>query len=333
MKKIVLIILGYILLISNSFALEERPEEITFGASIPNFKTVNGLGTAIDLADFTFVSHGGDQSQKIDSLTPAISAKFFNEQGNGGFELNILNGANSSSVTLDGTVGSANFLDVIPITGVASPGAYRAGVVGTLNVKQEINMFNIVSFKKLDSIPENFTFLEKFNPEIGLMINRTSYEISVDDTFASSSLYHLGETVTSKSLGPVLSLYQEKKLNDINTKLFLGSKLALLATTETLNADQNRSTSNNYNVTDKYDHLSGRLKLTAGFIKKTEQGSNFYIIGAVDIANDVSSIENPRCVAGQDCDSAEYAATATPAHLKSQTTVSPTFMIGYKKTF
>ena len=333
MKKIVLIILGYILLISNSFALEERPEEITFGASIPNFKTVNGLGTAINLGDFTFVSHGEDQSQKIDSLTPAISAKFFNEQGNGGFELNILNGANSSSVTLDGTVGLANFLDVIPITGVASPGAYRADVVGTLNVKQEINMFNIVSFKKLDSIPENFTFLEQFNPEIGLMINRTSYEISVDDTFASSSLYHLGETVTSKSLGPVLSLYKEKKLNDINTKLILGSKLALLATTETLNADQNKSTSNNYNITDKYDHLSGRLKLTAGFIKKTEQGSNFYIIGAVDIANDVSSIENPRCVAGQDCDSAEYAATATPAHLKRQFTVSPTFMIGYKKTF
>ena len=333
MKKIVLIILGYILLISNSFALEERPEEITFGASIPNFKTVNGLGTAINLGDFTFVSHGEDQSQKIDSLTPAISAKFFNEQGNGGFELNILNGANSSTATLDGTVGLANYLDVIPITGVASPGAYRTDVVGTLNVKQEINMFNIVSFKKLDSIPENFTFLEKFNPEIGLMINRTSYEISVDDTFASSSLYHLGETVTSKSLGPVLSLYKEKKLNDINTKLILGSKLALLATTETLNADQNKSTSNNYNITDKYDHLSGRLKLTAGFIKKTEQGSNFYIIGAVDIANDVSSIENPRCVAGQDCDSAEYAATATPAHLKRQFTVSPTFMIGYKKTF
>ena len=333
MKKIVLIILGYILLISNSFALEERPEEITFGASIPNFKTVNGLGTAINLGDFTFVSHGGDQSQKIDSLTPAISAKFFNEQGNGGFELNILNGANSSSVTLDGTVGLANYLDVIPITGVASPGAYRTDVVGTLNVKQEINMFNIVSFKKLDSVPENFNFLEQFNPEIGLMINRTSYEISVDDTVDSLTKYHLGETVTSKSLGPVLSLYKEKKLNDTNTKLILGSKLALLATTETLNADQNKSTSNNYNITDKYDHLSGRLKLTAGFIKKTEQGSNFYIIGAVDIANDVSSIENPRCVAGQDCDSAEYASTATPAHLKRQFTVSPTFMIGYKKTF
>ena len=333
MKKIVLIILGYILLISNSFALEERPEEITFGASIPNFKTVNGLGTAINLGDFTFVSHGEDQSQKIDSLTPAISAKFFNEQGNGGFELNILNGANSSTATLDGTVGLANYLDVIPITGVASPGAYRTDVVGTLNVKQEINMFNIVSFKKLDSVPENFNFLEQFNPEIGLMINRTSYEISVDDTVDSLSKYHLGETVTSKSLGPVLSLYKEKKLNDINTKLILGSKLALLATTETLNADQNKSTSNNYNITDKYDHLSGRLKLTAGFIKKTEQGSNFYIIGAVDIANDVSSIENPRCVAGQDCDSAEYAATATPAHLKRQFTVSPTFMIGYKKTF
>ena len=158
MKKIVLIILGYILLISNSFALEERPEEITFGASIPNFKTVNGLGTAINLSDFTFVSHGGDQSQKIDSLTPAISAKFFNEQGNGGFELNILDGANSSTATLDGTVGLANYLDLIPITGVASPGAFSYNVVDTLIVKQEINMFNIVSFKKLDSVPKNFNF-------------------------------------------------------------------------------------------------------------------------------------------------------------------------------
>ena len=334
MTRSILIILGYIIILSNAYALEERPEEFTFGASIPNIKTVNGLGTAIDLGDFTFVSHGGDQSQKIDFLTPAISAKFFNETGNGGFELNILNGANSSTATLDGTVGSANFLDIIPITGVASPGAYRYFVVGTLNAKQEINMFNMVSFKKLDSVPENFNFLEQFNPEIGIMINRTSYEISVDDTFASSSLYHLGETVTSKSLGPVLSLYQEKKLNDINTKLILGSKLALLATRETLNADQtNQVGYANYNLTDKYNHLSGRLKLTAGFIKKIEQGSNFYIIGAVDIANDVSSIENPRCVAGQDCDSAEYAATATPAHLKRQTTVSPSIMIGYKKTF
>ena len=218
MKKIVLIILGYILLISNSFALEERPEEITFGASIPNFKTVNGLGTAINLVDFTFVSHGEDQSQKIDSLTPAISAKFFNEQGNGGFELNILNGANSSTATLDGTVGVSKFFRCNSNNWCCISWSISYSVVGTLNVKQEINMFNIVSFKKLDSIPENFTFLEQFNPEIGLMINRTSYEISVDDTFASSSLYHLGETVTSKSLGPVLSLYKEKKLNDIKYK-------------------------------------------------------------------------------------------------------------------
>ena len=76
----VLLASTFFLFSTNSFAdikdIKLEVEEMTIGASIPNIKTVNGLGTAIDLANFTFVSHGGDQSQKIDFLTPSIFGKF-----------------------------------------------------------------------------------------------------------------------------------------------------------------------------------------------------------------------------------------------------------------
>ena len=329
LKKITLITLGYILISSNTYALEETPA-FTFGATVPNIKTVNGLGTAIDFNTFVFVGHGEDHSQKIDFLTPTISTKFLT--GNGGFELTFLKGASDNeTIILDGTVGNQNFLDVIPIDGTISPGAYRNSVIRSLSLNQSIEKINVVYFNELNSLPEGLNFLAQFNPEIGIMINRTRYDIYVDDS-QNQSFYHLDETVTSKSIGPVLSLYKEKNFIDANTKLTLGSKFALLATNETLQANQN-TIRGNYSAKDKANHLSGMFKLTAGITKKTEQGSSFYILGAVDIANDVSSIKNPRCVAGQDCDDASYAGTQRSAHLVRQTAISPSMTIGFKKKF
>ena len=337
LKKITLITLGYILISSNTYALEETPA-FTFGATVPNIKTVNGLGTAIDFNTFVFVGHGEDHSQKIDFLTPTISTKFLT--GNGGFELTFLKGASDNeSIILDGSlVANASFMDIIPVDGTISPGAFRRTVESSvLSLNQSIEKANIVYFTELNSIPENLNFLAQFNPEIGIMINRTSYEISVDDS-VNESQYHLDEKVTSKSIGPVLSLYKEKNLNDVNTKLILGSKFALLATNEILQANQsgvleNTNAVQNYSANDKSNHLSGMFKLTAGITKKTEQGSSFYILGAVDIANDVSSIKNPRCVAGQDCNTAAYAASQRSAHLVRQTAISPSLTIGFKKKF
>ena len=332
----------FFLFSTNSFAdikdIKLEVEEMTIGASIPNIKTVNGLGTAIDLSDFTFVSHGGDQSQKIDFLTPSIFGKFYNDNKDAGFELNVLNGSDKSSVSLDGTVGDAAFLDVIPVSGLASPGAYAGGVVSTLSVKQEINNFSLMPFKKLElsSVPQNFSFLKDLNPEVGFLINRTAYKINVTEP---NALYYLKESVTSNSFGPVLSIYKERKLNESNndTKIVLGSKIALLYTRENLDAYNGRNIDdiviNDYQASDSDKHLSGMLSFTAGLVKKNDQGGNFFILGSVNIANDVSSIKNPRCSTGQDCDSAAYVATVTPAHLERETTISPSIKIGYKKTF
>ena len=331
----------FFLFSTNSFAdikdIKLEVEEMTIGASIPNIKTVNGLGTAIDLSDFTFVSHGGDQSQKIDFLTPSIFGKFYNNNKDAGFELNVLNGSDTSSVSLDGTVGAANFLDVIPVSGVASPGQFRAGVVSTLSVKQQINNFSLMPFKKLElsSVPQNFSFLKDLNPEVGFLINRTAYKINVTDPDA---LYYLKESVKSTSFGPVLSIYKERKLNESNndTKIVLGSKIALLYTRENLDAYNGGILLEgiaDYQASDSDKHLSGMLSFTAGLVKKNDQGGNFFILGSVNIANDVSSIKNPRCSTGQDCDDATYVATVTPAHLERQTTISPSIKIGYKKTF
>ena len=333
----------FFLFSTNSFAdikdIKLEVEEMTIGASIPNIKTVNGLGTAIDLNDFTFVSHGGDQSQKIDFLTPSIFGKFYNNNKDAGFELNVLNGSDTSSVSLDGTVGDANFLDIIPVSGVASPGAYALSAVSTLSVKQEINNFSVMPFKKLElsSVPQNFSFLKDLNPEVGFLINRTAYKINVTEP---NALYYLKESVTSTSFGPVLSIYKERKLNESNndTKIVLGSKIALLYTRENLDANNGGTRAEsldnfNYQANDSNKHLSGMLSFTAGLVKKNDQGGNFFILGSVNIANDVSSIKNPRCSTGQDCDDATYVATVTPAHLERQTTISPSIKIGYKKTF
>lgn len=331
----------FFLFSTNSFAdikdIKLEVEEMTIGASIPNIKTVNGLGTAIDLNDFTFVSHGGDQSQKIDFLTPSIFGKFYNNNKDAGFELNVLNGSDTSSVSLDGTVGAANFLDVIPVSGVASPGAYVLDAVSTLSVKQEINNFSVMPFKKLElsSVPQNFSFLKDLNPEVGFLINRTAYKINVTEP---NALYYLKESVKSTSFGPVLSIYKERKLNEFNndTKIVLGSKIALLYTRENLDAYNGGILLEgiaDYQASDSDKHLSGMLSFTAGLVKKNDQGGNFFILGSVNIANDVSSIKNPRCSTGQDCDDATYVATVTPAHLERQTTISPSIKIGYKKTF
>ena len=331
----------FFLFSTNSFAdikdIKLEVEEMTIGASIPNIKTVNGLGTAIDLVDFTFVSHGGDQSQKIDFLTPSIFGKFYNNNKDAGFELNVLNGSDTSSVSLDGTVGAANYLDIIPVSGVASPGAFRTDVVSTLSVKQQINNFSLMPFKKLElsSVHQNFSFLKDLNPEVGFLINRTAYKINVTDPDA---LYYLKESVTSTSFGPVLSIYKERKLNESNndTKIVLGSKIALLYTRENLDAYNGGNVSgtiNHYQASDSDKHLSGMLSFTAGLVKKNDQGGNFFILGSVNIANDVSSIKNPRCSTGQNCNDATYVATVTPAHLERQTTISPSIKIGYKKTF
>ena len=331
----------FFLFSTNSFAdikdIKLEVEEMTIGASIPNIKTVNGLGTAIDDVDFIFFSHGGDQSQKIDFLTPSIFGKFYNNNKDAGFELNVLNGSDTSSVSLDGTVGAANYLDIIPVSGVASPGAFRFGVVSTLSVKQQINNFSLMPFKKLElsSVHQNFSFLKDLNPEVGFLINRTAYKINVTEP---NALYYLKESVKSTSFGPVLSIYKERKLNEFNndTKIVLGSKIALLYTRENLDAYNGGNVSgtiNEYQAIDSDGHLSGMLSFTAGLVKKNDQGGNFFILGSVNIANDVSSIKNPRCSTGQDCNDATYVATVTPAHLERQTTISPSIKIGYKKTF
>tara|TARA_Y100000294_G_scaffold91201_1_gene84968 strand:- start:367 stop:1395 length:1029 start_codon:yes stop_codon:yes gene_type:complete len=328
------ILFSFSVILANSFAdiddIKNNIDNLLIGTSIPNIKTVNGLGTAIDLQDFTFVSHGDDKSQKIDFLTPSISGKFYNEFNNIGIELSIMDGSDTSSAILDGTDGAANYLDVIPVSGEASPGAYVTSAISTLSVKQQINSFNLIPFKKLElsSIPENLSFL------IGFMINRTKYSIDVTE---GNNKYTLNEDVTSKSIGPVISMFKEREINNSNnTKLVFGSKVALLYTEQKLKAANSRPAgSNNYSASDTDSRLAGMVNFSGGFVKKGEQEGkgNLFILGSVNIRNDVSSIQNPRCSAGQDCNSASYAASAVPAHLKKEISISPSLLIGYKKHF
>ena len=82
---------------------------------------------------------------------------------------------------------------------------------------------------------------------------------------------------------------------DYYTKIVLGSKIALLYTRENLDAYNGGillEGTSAHQASDSDKHLSGMLSFTAGLVKKNDQGGNFFILGSVNIANDVSSIKN-----------------------------------------
>lgn len=334
------------------------------GTAYNNFEVASGIGLSTNYGSFQHITQPTGDQQKFDSFGPALEANiYYNNKSENilgfGFLVNGFKGTNKESFnysTTDGSHGSdagdinstgTEFLDVMPITGVASIGATQSNTTSSFKIKSDLNSYSISPYVRLDSnffnSPE-FKFLKNYTTDVGIIYNSLNFDLSVDlfDT-SGSRTYFLNEKVKHNSIGPFISLTNTVPVENSSYQIIYGAKLAALFTESKLTANQsNTNNVQTYNVSDKNNHLGGLGTISLGIINPLPQGMFYFMVNGT-IRNDVSKIVNPRCGANIDCNAASdgavnvagYAAygTRSPAHLERTTNVSGSLMAGVKLDF
>lgn len=334
------------------------------GTAYNNFEVASGIGLSTNYNSFQHITQPTGDQQKFDSFGPALEANIYykNKSENilgFGFLVNGFKGTNKESFNYSTTVGShgsdagdinstgTEFLDVMPITGVASIGATQSNTTSSFKIKSDLNSYSISPYVRLDSnffnSPE-FKFLKNYTTDVGIIYNSLNFDLSVDlfDT-SGSRTYFLNEKVKHNSIGPFISLTNTVPVENSSYQIIYGAKLAALFTESKLTANQsNTNNVQTYNVSDKNNHLGGLGTISLGIINPLPQGMFYFMVNGT-IRNDVSKIVNPRCGANIDCNAASdgavdvagYAAygTRSPAHLERTTNVSGSLMVGVKLDF
>lgn len=334
------------------------------GTAYNNFEVASGIGLSTNYSSFQHITQPTGDQQKFDSFGPALEANiYYNNKSENilgfGFLVNGFKGTNKESFNYSTTVGShgsdagdinstgTEYLDVMPITGVASIGATQSNTTSSFKIKSDLNSYSISPYVRLDSnffnSPE-FKFLKNYTTDVGIIYNSLNFDLSVDlfDT-SGSRTYFLNEKVKHNSIGPFISLTNTVPVENSSYQIIYGAKLAALFTESKLTANQsNTNNVQTYNVSDKNNHLGGLGTISLGIINPLPQGMFYFMVNGT-IRNDVSKIVNPRCGANIDCNAASdgavdvagYAAygTRSPAHLERTTNVSGSLMAGVKLDF
>lgn len=334
------------------------------GTAYNNFEVASGIGLSTNYSSYQHITQPTGDQQKFDSFGPALEANiYYNNKSENilgfGFLVNGFKGTNKESFNYSTTVGShgsdagdinstgTEFLDVMPITGVASIGATQSNTTSSFKIKSDLNSYSISPYVRLDSnffnSPE-FKFLKNYTTDVGIIYNSLNFDLSVDlfDT-SGSRTYFLNEKVKHNSIGPFISLTNTAPVENSSYQIIYGAKLAALFTESKLTANQsNTNNVQTYNVSDKNNHLGGLGTISLGIINPLPQGMFYFMVNGT-IRNDVSKIVNPRCGANIDCNAASdgavnvagYAAygTRSPAHLERTTNVSGSLMAGVKLDF
>jgi hypothetical protein len=334
------------------------------GTAYNNFEVASGIGLSTNYNSFQHITQPTGDQQKFDSFGPALEANIYykNKSENilgFGFLVNGFKGTNKESFNYSTTVGShgsdagdinstgIEYLDVMPITGVASIGATQNNTTSSFKIKSDLNSYSISPYVRLDSnffnSPE-FKFLKNYTTDVGIIYNSLNFDLSVDLFNTSGSrTYFLNEKVKHNSIGPFISLTNTAPVENSSYQIIYGAKLAALFTESKLTANQsNTNNVQTYNVSDKNNHLGGLGTISLGIINPLPQGMFYFMVNGT-IRNDVSKIVNPRCGANIDCNAASagnvdvagYAAygTRSPAHLERTTNVSGSLMAGVKLDF
>jgi hypothetical protein len=334
------------------------------GTAYNNFEVASGIGLSTNYGSFQHITQPTGDQQKFDSFGPALEANIYykNKSENilgFGFLVNGFKGTNKESFNYSTTVGShgsdagdinstgIEYLDVMPITGVASIGATQNNTTSSFKIKSDLNSYSISPYVRLDSnffnSPE-FKFLKNYTTDVGIIYNSLNFDLSVDLFNTSGSrTYFLNEKVKHNSIGPFISLTNTAPVENSSYQIIYGAKLAALFTESKLTANQsNTNNVQTYNVSDKNNHLGGLGTISLGIINPLPQGMFYFMVNGT-IRNDVSKIVNPRCGANIDCNAASagdvdvagYTAygTRSPAHLERTTNVSGSLMAGVKLDF
>ena len=346
------------------------------GTAYNNFKVSNGIGLSVNHSSFQHITQPTGDQQKFDNFTPALEANIFykNKSENTigfGFLVNGFRGTNKDSFNYSTTVGShgsaaadirsialnlgnegIEYIDVMPITGVASIGDTANNTISSFKIKSDLNSYSISPYVRVDNNFFNsseFKFLKDYTTDVGIMYNNLNYDLSVDLYNSSGQRrYFLNEKVKHNAIGPFISLTNIIPIENSTYQFMYGAKLAALFTESKLTANQsNRTGVQTYNVTDKNNSFGGLGTISLGIINPLPQGI-FYLMANGTVRNDVSKIVNPRCGAMIDCNAnnsdvavdtalatAGYTAygSRSPAHLERTTNVSGSLMVGVKLDF
>ena len=342
------------------------------GTAYNNFEVSSGIGLSTNYSSFQHITQPTGDQQKFDNFAPALEANIFykNKSENTigfGFLVNGFRGTNKDSFNYSTTVGSHGssdaadirssgdeYLDVMPITGVASIGAAVSGdPISSFQIKSDLNSYSISPYVRINNNFFNsseFKFLKDYTTDVGIMYNNLNYDLSVDLYNSSGQRrYFLNEKVKHNAIGPFISLTNIVPIENSSYQFMYGAKLAALFTESKLTANQsNRFGEQTYNVTDKNNSFGGLGTISLGIINPMPQGM-FYLMASGTVRNDVSKIVNPRCGPMIQCNatgsfplevneslsSAGYTAygSRSPAHLERTTNVSGSLMVGVKLDF
>jgi hypothetical protein len=317
---------------------------IFLGGLKPNFKIANGLGTSNNEVTFLHISQS-DGEQKFDKLIPSIEADLFYKNKDKdflgyGFNVEGFSGEKNNSYSFQ-----HSFLDILPFTGAVSPGALTfSGETSSFKIETDINSFLVNPYLRLDPNFWNSTPLSSLNEwqtDVGIVYNYLDYNLNTKINRSSDNvnLYVANEKVKHNSIGPSFTISQLKPIDGTNVQFIYGLKVAALVTEARLNASQDTTDGSfrgitRYSVTDSNTSIGGFGTVSFGFLNSLPQG-NYYLIAQGTVRNDISTIVNPRCTTGQDCNNSGdgTAYTPSPSHLERRTNLSGALKVGVKLDF
>ena len=326
---VILTIIAYAADAPNINANENTSNTISLGLTIPNIKTTDSIGLAIDDEDFNFFSHGDDGDLIFNS--PAISLTHA-----GKFDFSFIFGSHNKNYDFQtSNEGDYDFLDLIPVDGSASPGEIiNDEGLKTIVTKSNLNMLSyshLWDASDLNLNKDDFLhqLRSQFLTKVGFKANYSQYSTKWDYTFYDSK-----DSISVFSVGPTLRLEAYAEPLNENTDIYYKADISALLSRDSMDAVN--SYGNNsiiYKASDDRIAMAGIVNLVVGMNNQHESGAVISLTGALDIRNDLPFIAKPICTTGMDCDSADYAAQAKAAHLDTRITVSPSINLSVSHDF
>jgi len=326
---VILTIIAYAADAPNINANENTSNTISLGLTIPNIKTTDSIGLAIDDGDFNFFSHGDDGDLIFNS--PAISLTHA-----GKFDFSFILGSHNKNYNFQtSNEGDYDFLDLIPVDGSASPGEIiNDEGLKTIVTKSNLNMLSyshLWDASDLNLNKDDFLhqLRSQFLTKVGFKANYSQYSTKWDYTFYDSK-----DSISVFSVGPTLRLEAYAEPLNENTDIYYKADISALLSRDSMDAVN--SYGNNsiiYKASDDRIAMAGIVNLVVGMNNQHESGAVISLTGALDIRNDLPFIAKPICTTGMDCNSADYVAQAKAAHLDTRITVSPSINLSVSLDF
>ena len=313
---------------------ENNGKELKFGVTIPNLKISNSIGLTVNDLGFNFFSHEDDGDVIIDE--PSVS---FSHEGK--FDITFITGSQKENFDFQtSNEGTNDLLDLIPVSGVESPGAIEANQ-GLRTVVTESDL-SVLTFNHLWDLSElNLNGNEllqqldsQFETRLGFRSNISHYSSGWDYDAIGYADSSSSDSVSVFSVGPMLRLESDQGSLNESTDVYYKADISALLSKESMQAEQNfRGSIPTSTADDDRVTVAGIINLAVGMNNQLESGAVISLSGSIDIRNDLPFISKPICTTGMDCDSAEYAAQAEAAHLDSRITVSPSVNLSFMYDF